>query len=404
MKKWLPYIITVIVVVVLGAMIIAANKRIPRRMDERITLREKDKNPYGMAAARALCRSLFLNASIASDDRSPGYWETLSSTGSKQAVIIVANNFNADRFELNQISNFVANGNYVFIIARTFSTDAQNFFDFSYGQNIFSQFMGVEDDSLRVSLDTPAFNVHTPFVYPGRKYESWLYSLDSTKTIVLGRAGNDANFIQFNKGEGSVFIHSAPLAFSNYFILHKNNIRYFEQALSVIPKDVERIVWNEYYLNKRSSENNKKPNWLKVLFRYPEFKWGLLTALSGLLLFIILGSRRRQRMIPPHPKPKNESLDFVRTMGRLYHDRRDHHNLAKKMAIYFLEHVRSVYKLPTHTLDEQFIDTLHFKSGFPKEHLNEIISFIHYARTNSTVNENQLTNFHKQLESFYQNT
>lgn len=404
MKKWLPYIITVIVVVVVGALIIAANKRLPRRMDERITLREKDKNPYGMAAARALCRSLFPNASIASEDRSPGYWETLSSTGRNQAVIIVANNFNADRFELNQISDFIYNGNYVFIIARTFSTDAQNFFDFSYGQNIFSQFMGVEDDSLTVSLDTPVFNVHTQYVYPGRKYESWLYALDSTKTIVLGRSGEDVNFIQLNKGGGSVFIHSAPLAFSNYFILHKDNIRYFEQALSVIPRDVEKIVWNEYYLNKRSSENNKKPSWLKVLFRYPEFKWGLLTALFGLLLFIILGSRRRQRMIPLYPKPKNESLDFVRTMGRLYHNRRDHHNLAKKMAIYFLEHVRSVYKLTTHNLDEQFIDTLHFKSGFPKEHLNEIISFIHYVRTNSTVSENQLATFHKQLESFYQNT
>lgn len=404
MKKWLPYIITVIVVVVVGALIIAANKRLPRRMDERITLREKDKNPYGMAAARALCRSLFPNASIASEDRSPGYWETLSSTGRNQAVIIVANNFNADRFELNQISDFIYNGNYVFIIARTFSTDAQNFFDFSYGQNIFSQFMGVEDDSLTVSLDTPVFNVHTQYVYPGRKYESWLYALDSTKTIVLGRSGEDVNFIQLNKGGGSVFIHSAPLAFSNYFILHKDNIRYFEQALSVIPRDVEKIVWNEYYLNKRSSENNKKPSWLKVLFRYPEFKWGLLTALFGLLLFIILGSRRRQRMIPLYPKPKNESLDFVRTMGRLYHNRRDHHNLARKMAIYFLEHVRSVYKLTTHNLDEQFIDTLHFKSGFPKEHLNEIISFIHYVRTNSTVSENQLATFHKQLESFYQNT
>lgn len=404
MKKWLPYIIMVAAVVVLGALIISANRKLPRRMDERITLREKDKIPYGMAAARKLCVSLFPEASIASDDKGPGYWETVSPTTSNQAVIFVANYFNADTYELNQLANFAENGNYVFIIAKSFSSDAQTFFDFSYGQNIFSEFIGVAEDSLSVRLDTPAFSIDTPFVYPGKRMESWFYALDSTTTTVLGRGEKEPNFIRFNKGRGSVFVHSAPLAFSNYFILHKNNIRYFEQAFSVIPKNIRRIVWNEYYLSKTRSNDEKEPNWLSVLFRYPEFKWGLLTALFGLLLVILLGSRRSQRMIPGHSKPTNESLDFVTTMGRLYHNRRDHQNLSKKMAIYFLEHVRATYKLPTHTLDEQFIEALHFKTGYSRGDLNAIISFINFVRAGSSVTEYQLTNFQKQLESFYKNT
>ena len=109
-------------------------------------------------------------------------------------------------------------------------------------------------------------------------------------------------------------------------------------------------------------------------------------------------------MIPIHSKPRNESLDFVKTMGRLYYDRKDHQNLAKKMSIYFLEHVRSTYKLPTHTLDEPFIEALQYKSGFSQGHLNEIISFIQYLQNGGSVNEERLIHFHNQLESFYQNT
>jgi hypothetical protein len=36
--------------------------------------------------------------------------------------------------------------------------------------------------------------------------------------------------------------------------------------------------------------------------------------------------------------------------------------------------------------------------------LNEIVSFVQYMRSNGGVDEQQLINFHNQLESFYQNT
>jgi hypothetical protein len=246
------------------------------------------------------------------------------------------------------------------------------------------------------------------FIYPGKKFESWFENLDTEHTVVLGRNEKDhPDFIRLDYGGGSVFIHSAPLAFSNYFILHKNNIHYFEQAMSVIPSGVTTIVWNEYYLVNRGPRNrneNREPNWLSVLLKYKEFKWGFGTLLFLLLLWLLLNSRRRQRMIPDYPERRNDSLDFVKTMGRLYYDRKDHQNLAKKMSVYFLEHVRSVYKLPTHTLDESFAEALHYKSGYSAAELHQIISFVQYIRSNGSVTEEQLTNFHNRLESFYQNT
>lgn len=407
MKKFTPYIIAFLVLAFIGFIIVAANRKVTRRMDERVTLRAKDKIPYGMAAARQLCTSLFPEADVTTDDNSPGYWESISPSSDKQAVIIVAGYFNADDYELKQLMDFVENGNYVFIIAQSFSTEAQSAFHFTFGLNGLGSLLGVGDDSLRVRLEKPYFSSDSLYVYPGRKFESWFEKMDTAHAVVLGRNDSLPNFIRMDKGEGSFFIHSAPLAFSNYFILHKSNIHYFEQALSVIPADVSKVVWNEFYLIKRNSNrknNEKEPNWLSVLLRYREFKWGFSLLLLLLLMWVLLNSRRKQRMIPSHSKPKNDSLDFVKTMGRLYYDRRDHHNLAKKMGSYFLEHVRSAYKLPTHTLDEQFIENLHYKSGYSKEELSAIISFIQYLQDYSYITENELINFHNRLEAFYQNT
>jgi hypothetical protein len=406
MKKFVPYLIIVGVLALVTLLVILGNHKRTRQMDERITLKEKDKVPYGFAAAKELSASLFPHASFYSDANVPGYWEDISMNSTNQAVILAAGYFNADDIELSRIMRFAKNGNYVFIIAQSFSEEAQGAFHFTYGQDGLS-FFGDGGDSLRIRLMKSYFPNDSLFVYPGKKFESWFENLDTAHTVVLGRNEINPNFVRFDYGDGSVFIHSAPLAFSNYFILHKNNIHYFEQAMSVIPSNVNKLVWNEYYLVNRGPRNrneNREPNWLSVLLRYSEFKWGFGTLLFLLVLWLLLNSRRRQRMVPAHPKPKNDSLDFVKTMGRLYYDRRDHQNLARKMSVYFLEHVRSTYKLPTHTLDEQFAEALQFKSGYRSEDLNELISFVQYLRNDGSVNEQQLINFHNRLESFYQNT
>jgi hypothetical protein len=407
MKKSLPYIITVLVVGLLVTIIIAANNRRSQTMDERITLREKDKINYGMSAAREFCSSLFPNAVVTVDDNPPGGWKNISWGSGKQAVILMSGYFNADEFDLNQILKFVERGNYVFIIGRGFSHQTENFFHFSYSAGDFSELLTNSADSLSVHLERPAFSSDSIFVYPGKRFEGWFNYIDNAHSVVLGSNDSFPNFIRMDKGSGSVFIHSAPLAFSNYFILHKNNIHYFEQAMSVIPSDVEAVVWNEYYLKKKNQSNGsdgREPNWLGVLLRHPEFKWGFLVIILTAALWILLNSRRRQRMIPVHAKPRNDSLDFVKTMGRLYYVRKDHHDLARKMAIYFLEHVRSTYKLPTHTLDEQFTEALAYKSGFSRTGIDDIISFINHIRINRSISDPELTGFHNQLEAFYQNT
>ena len=68
------------------------------------------------------------------------------------------------------------------------------------------------------------------------------------------------------------------MAFSNYFILHKNNYRYYESVMSVLPEKIDHILWNDYFLDRRNTED-KSSNWMRVLMQYDAFKWGLITAM-----------------------------------------------------------------------------------------------------------------------------
>lgn len=405
MKKAMPFIVGGVLLLLLVILMVSSKGTSQRRLDETVTLREIDRIPYGTRVARELLPSFFPNARFPFDRKYPGAWDSIETYRSNQAVIMVADYFEADRDELETLSDFVERGNHVFLVARNVSDDLSSFFRFGLHTQ-FSPYFETEGDSLRLKLEQPAFRTTVLYTYPGRKYESYFTSLDSVHTVILGR--NDkgyANFIRMDKGRGSFFVHIAPLAFSNYFILHKNNSSYYEAAVSVLPRGINTVLWNEYFLEKpRRSDKKPAKNWLSALLSQPSFKWGLLIAAFTLLLFVLLGMRRRQRMIPPYDRPKNDSLDFVKTLGRLYYDRKDHRNLAAKMAAYFLEHVRSTYKLPTHTLDETFVMSLHFKSGYPEKETRDIVANIHHINISSAITDKELSDFHKQLELFYQNT
>ncbi|MDQ3683951.1 MAG: hypothetical protein M3352_12895 [Bacteroidota bacterium] len=406
MKKYFPYILVTFIVIALGILLISPAKKRPRKMDERITLRKQDKIPYGFYAARNLLPSLFPLATVYSDKRSPGYWDSISSGGKNQAVFLICRNLNADEDELKQLLNFAKKGNYIFIICKYLSYEATRFFGFD-GDDLSEEddFVSEESDNLGVQLVSPRFNDFRTYVYPGKRYAGYFKKVNKNFATVLGENGlGYPNFIQFKTGSGAVFIHTVPLAFSNYFILHKNNMPYFQQVLSVIPGTVKKVLWNEYYLNKRYDQPQSEPGWLRVLLKHEPFRWALLTAMATLILFVLLEMRRKQRLIPVVEKPKNDSLDFVQTIGRLYYDKKDHKDLAKKMGVYFLDHVRNRYKLTADTLDDGFINALHLKTGYGLNKIKNIVDFILHVEQRSNIKEQELADFHNQLEFFYKNT
>jgi hypothetical protein len=405
LNKTLPYILGSFLLLAVVILLVTGSNKKERTLDERITLRRGDKIPYGTYVAYRNLKHIFPGASIYNNKYEPGYWDSLSSYESKQALIVICDRFSPDEQEMKKMISFTENGNDVFICARYISATADEILGCSSNAIDFS-FIRVSDlrKNMRISLNSPPFEKKPAYTYPGKTFSSYFSSIDSSTTDVLGYDEmRRPNFIRLHAGKGNFYVHTEPLAFSNYFILHKNNIDYYEKALSVIKPDVTKVMWDEYYLNKRSSDNDpeKKKSWLAVLLRYPALEAALLTAIFALLLYVLLGMRRKQRFIPVVTKPRNDSLDFVKTIGRLYYDKGDHKNLCRKMGSYFLEYVRNKYKLPTSSLDDEFVKNLQYKSGAGEAEIRDIISFIKQLDDAEAINNNQLTNFHKKLESFY---
>ena len=408
MKKYTPYILGFLLFAAFVIMFITGgNKNINgRKLDERITYRKTDKIPYATYVAYNNLAHLFPKASISSSRLEPGYWDSVSMYDTKQAYIAVTDRFSATKDEIRKLISFARAGNDVFISARYISAATDNALGCSSSAFDLS-FISVSDlkEDIAVSLNKPPFTDTVRYRYPGRTFGSYFSTVDTSTTEIMGYDEQGRpNFIHLRAGDGHFYVHLEPLAFSNYFLLHKNNIDYYEKALSVIDERVNRVVWDEYYLYKKG-ENQRKPRnegWLSVLFRYPAFKAALLTAIFTLFFYVLMEMRRKQRYIPVFKKPKNDSLDFVKTIGRLYYDKGDHRNLCRKMASYFLEHVRSRYKLSTGRLDDEFVRNLHYKSGVDHNEISDIVSFVKYLDQAAGVNQQQLVHFHKQLELFYQ--
>ena len=322
----------------------------------------------------------------------------------RQAIILIAKDFYPDNDQLNQILQFSQQGNDVFIIAKSFSSPAEKLFNFSLTTDMQDYYSGYIKDSLAVKFKDDLFTAPQIFTYPGKKYEGYFDYFDSAHCRVLGtNEDNRPNFMRYTTGKGNIFIHVAPLAFSNYFILHKHNKQYFQKVMSVIPVTVGRVVWNEYFLH-RPSSSGQEPSWLKVLFQYSSFKWGLLIAIILMIVYVLVEMRRRERIIVPYKKPLNDSLDFVKTLGRLYYERQDHKNLSNKLTVHFLEHIRSTYRLNTQNLDKDFIENLAYKSGYPLTELSALIARVNYFNGKPIISEKELVDYYNDLELFYQNT
>ena len=199
-----------------------------------------------------------------------------------------------------------------------------------------------------------------------------------------------------------LYVIHTMLHFSNFFLLYENNRQYYEKLVSLLPRDAKKIVWDEYYLyHYNNSKPQQKQGILSVILNYENFKWAFWVALLFLFLYVITEIKRKQRIIPGYEKPKNESLEFVTTIGKLYYEKGDHKNLAEKLTQYFFDYVRNRYKISTAEINSLFIQQLAAKSNKDVKEINAIAESIHTINLSNAITQKQLMDYYELLEKFY---
>ena len=406
MKKLFPYIAGVLLFVAVSLLLL--NKG-PRTFDGRITLNHRDKIPYGTYTAYNLLQQQFPNASVEINKLAPAEWKMLFYDTSGQVLFIVNSYFNPSESELDNLTAFAQKGNYVFISALQMNETAQKFFKVKqenyYDNGLYNkaQEEGVTVlDSFSVNLDTSLFDYPWNYSYPGISYDNYFIRFDSSFTYQLGYANNNKpNLVAINTRAGTIFIHAAPITFSNFFLLYSNNHQYFEKLLSLIPNNTEKIVWDEYFLYKRNASSDDSNGLLHVIFQYKNFRWAFWTAIVLLALFVVTEVKRKQRVIPLYPKPVNDSLEFVTTIGKLYYEKGDHKNLAEKLTQFFLDHLRNKYNIKTNELNNEFAKNVSAKTNVPFEEVTEITEYIYFIQYSENIRGEQLMHYYQLLEKFY---
>ena len=391
MKKLLTYQ-WLLLALMASVLIVSCGQKNSKVLDKRVTLLRTDKIPYGTWYAFENLQQIFPDA-IVDVDKSGLMLQGENTT----AYIMVARSILPTEEESNTLGNFISSGGQLFLSAWRFN---EHILD-SLHLEMASDFFSVQR---AVTIDDPVTGKTDTFSYPGMPFDNYFSKFDSSITTVLGHnADGKPNFLKFTYNSGGVlYLHCAPQALSNFFLLHKDNKKYYDAVMSHMPSNITDIQWNEYFRTHRKN-NDDKFSALGWLRNQPSLAAAMWLLLLLALLVYLFESKRKQRVVPVRPPLKNATVEFARTVGRLYLQRKDNNNLAYKMAAIFMDHVRRKFNVRT-TMDDEFVEKLSHKSGYDKETLANLVYQLKYAQAHEGVSDMELLELQQKLDHFYQHT
>lgn len=201
-------------------------------------------------------------------------------------------------------------------------------------------------------------------------------------------------FVSKNFGKGAIYIHSVPLAFTNYYTVYFGNHEYVSSCLSFMP--VASVVWDEYY--KVGRLESQSP--IRVILTNPALKLAYILALVLIALYMLFQSKRRQRIIPVIKPFENSTLQFVGTVARLFYNKGDHSLLAKKKWLYTNEKIRLKYHMPVEYTDAG-IEALSARSGVDRETTRRMVRSMEHIGRTAHITEIDMIQFNTFIENFW---
>lgn len=388
----------------------------PKSINWTQTFMKKDNIPFGTSAIYDVLPGIFPGQEINTEtfpiynilnenfSTSPdSYQDEIT----KRNYIIINNAFEPDKLDTRELLEFAKNGNSVFIAANYFSgkfadtlkVETDNYYGiaetFENDSVNLSQFYKPYDTAV-INFTNPLLKRKTSYVYSKGIDNTYFNSFDTSKAIVLGNnIDNKINFIKINWGKGNIFLSTVPEVFTNYLFVNKQNYDYPYKALSYLPN--QKIIWDEYY----KAGNVKKESSLRFVFNNPALRSAYYVLLLSLLLFIAIGIKRKQRIIPVVEPLRNTTLDFVDIVGTLYYQAGDHKNIADKKIVYFLEYIRSAFQIKTNLYDDVFIDRITNLSGIERQKIHDLFYYFADISVKGNISQQELLKLNRMIEEFH---
>ncbi|MFN8241611.1 MAG: hypothetical protein U0X39_12790 [Bacteroidales bacterium] len=367
----------------------------PKTIDWGFSFSGNRNAPYGCKITRDMLPLIFPGQEI-SDNTTSLYVSLYNDTTSRRNLIIINNYFDPDETEVSALLDFVSRGNCIFISALDYSGFFCDTLGFSTDRSILDTVSTrIRNEILRLSGDW--YGSDTLFRFRNRMFGGEFVRYDTTRTIVLGndRSGK-VDFIMTRFGNGRIFLHSQPFAFTNYHVLYGNH-RYACAVLSSLPE--VSTIWDQYY--KPDKVLDMSP--MRYILSQPALKTAWLMLAATIAIYFLFGSKRKQRVIPVILPPRNTSMDYVATIGKLYFRIGNHTDMAKKKFLYFNEFIRNRYFTIAPSGRNEYIKALSMKSGIPEGKIKHILMVSDSMPSRQEMSSQELVELHMLLEDFYRN-
>ncbi len=339
---------------------------------------------------------------------------------SPNIYISVGESFNLESEDNDYLFDFVYDGNHAVIAFESLHNEFIEYIlpnsttpfyveaDTVVGLNFFHPTFKQKNKLL---LKNPTLNYHK---LP--KYKNWLVLNEealNNEAIELAHIENMSTVcIKINYGKGSFIFHSIPDAFSNAFVATKDGKKHAEIIFSHLPKG--NYYWHENYGKHSTYRGESNPDKLQkpkefsrasplqYILKVPALTIALVLSIIGLILYMLIKSKRKQRIIPAIENNNNTSLEFIEVIAKLYQQQNRHDKIIKHIQHNFITFIKQRYYIQFGELDETVIQKIHLKSGIDLELINKIFIDLE-SNKNKNISDQQLIQLYQNIEYFHKN-
>ncbi len=399
MRKKNKHIIFLIVTFLL---LVAVEYFAPKELDWTPTFRRNDKIPYGCYIMHDILPHVFPSNNV-EVNVSTLYQLSKRDSLNKVNFIFINSSFEPNDIDTRILLDKVKEGSSAFIAANRVSPTIADTLNLSIRIEWLKK-TWLKNDTSAINFVNPYLQRDSGYAYNKEMYQYYFNRFDTAITTVLGTNGKgDVNFIQVQWGDGNLYFHSLPLAFTNYNLLKENNIEYISKALAYLPAN--DIIWDEYH----KPQYGKPSTPIRYILSSPPLKTAYIVLMVALVLYLLFEGKRRQRIIPVVKPPKNTSIEFTETVGRLYLHSHNHVDIVRKRLNYLLEYIRTKYyidlshnELLHSTISVKKIEYIHQKTGIPVEIINRVFGIYRKIAHREQLSNHELLVFSNMIEDFYQ--
>ncbi|WP_124979774.1 DUF4350 domain-containing protein [Nonlabens xiamenensis] len=387
-----------------------------------------DKIPFGAYVFYDQLDELFPGHEVKSVEDDPVTFLKSQESTTGANYVFVNNYIGFDQSEIDDVVDFVSRGNKVFVSSK--STPGRLADSLNIRSN--RSYAYYEQDTVRVRLNNPSFENRSYIYVKGSSYR-YFTSYDTTRTKVLGevlpfepmegyfkkligeekvgdstksilekaieksktRRVPQANFIEVPIGDGAIYYHLNPIAFTNYYMLQEGKEQYVSEVLSYLNDGP--VYFDDYGKSGRRVVSSP----LRFILTHPALKWAWYLTIISILVYFIFKAKREQRAVPVVKPLENSTLEFTKTIGDLYFQSGDVTGIIDKKINFFLERVRRSYYLTTDRLDEAFIKKLAIKSHNSVAQTRDMVEYIVHLRGKPLHIDYELKQLNKRIDAFF---